>query len=83
MRNLFCLIQAWQRTNDPLRGSVLRWGSYQMLVSLLMYIYLARADGTFNVAKGRHKGMPGGSWSVHLLVSFKVTTCSGRGLRSR
>lgn len=42
-----------------------------------MYIYLASADGTFNVTKGGHEGMPGGSWSVHLLVSFKVTTCGG------
>lgn len=50
-----------------------------MWVGLLMYIYLASADGTFNVAKGGHKRMPGGSWSVHLLVSFEVTTCGGRG----
>lgn len=46
-----------------------------------MYIYLASTDGTFNVAKGGHKGMPGGSWSVHLLVSFEVATCGGRGLK--
>lgn len=43
-----------------------------------MYIYLASADGTFNVAKGGHEWMPGGSWSVHLLVSFEVATCGGR-----
>lgn len=35
---------------------------------------LASADSTFNVAKGRYKGMPCGPWSVHLLVSFKVAT---------
>lgn len=52
-----------------------------MSVGLLMYIYLASADSTFNVAKGRHKGMPGGSWSVHLLVSFEVATCGGSGLK--
>lgn len=43
-----------------------------------MYIYLASADSTFDVAKGRHKGMPCGSWGVHLLVSLKVTTCEER-----
>lgn len=43
-----------------------------------MYIYLASTDGTFYVAKGGHEGMPGGSWSVHLLVSFEVTTCGGK-----
>lgn len=48
--------------------------SSQMWVGLLMYIYLASADSTFNVAKGRYKGMPCGSRGVHLLVSFKVTT---------
>lgn len=72
---------AWQRLNDPLRGSVRRSGSNQMSVGVLMCIYLASADGTFNVAKGGHKGMPGGSWSVHLLVSFEVATCGGREVK--
>lgn len=39
-----------------------------------MYIYLASADSAFDVAKGGDEGMPRGSWSVHLLVSFEVAT---------
>lgn len=73
MRN-WCM-PLWSLIQDkwPIKGF---WEikSDQMRVGLLMYIYLASADSTFNVAEGRYKGMPCGSWSVHLLVSFKVTT---------